>query len=169
MCSTTEVKRKNSWFLCSAQKNQFFGGQRGPVKGKKRRLVTRLKSKVGLVLAKAAVLRIVINLDGVPIASKSHTHPSHSQYYARNGQGTGWCGNTHNISTSPRSLPDAGVILCTVLMGTTGRSFALCVSDPARRYPDSPGHPGGDCPLLFWHLFSFFKKNSCGLGKGVSR
>ena len=38
-----------------------------------------LKSKVGLVLAKAAVLRIVLNLDGAPIASKSHTHPSHSQ------------------------------------------------------------------------------------------
>jgi hypothetical protein len=52
------------------KKNQFFGGQRGPCKEKKRRLVTRLKSKVGLALAKAAVLRIVINLDGAPIASK---------------------------------------------------------------------------------------------------
>jgi hypothetical protein len=38
-----------------------------------------LKSKVGLALAKAVVLRIVLNLDGSPIASKSHTHPSHSQ------------------------------------------------------------------------------------------
>ncbi len=37
-----------------------------------------LKSKVGLALAKAADLRIVLNLDGAPIASKSHTHPSHS-------------------------------------------------------------------------------------------
>jgi hypothetical protein len=26
-----------------------------------------------------AVFRIVLNLDGAPIASKSHTHPSHSQ------------------------------------------------------------------------------------------
>ncbi len=34
---------------------------------------------VGLALAKAAALRININLDGAPIASKSHTHPSHSQ------------------------------------------------------------------------------------------
>jgi hypothetical protein len=33
----------------------------------------------GLALAKAAALRININLDGAPIASKSHTHPSHSQ------------------------------------------------------------------------------------------
>jgi hypothetical protein len=39
----------------------------------------QLKSKVGLVLPKAAVLRINLNLDGAPIASKSHTHPSHSQ------------------------------------------------------------------------------------------
>ena len=39
----------------------------------------QLKSKVGLALAKAAALRVVLNLDGAPIASKSHTHPSHSQ------------------------------------------------------------------------------------------
>jgi hypothetical protein len=38
-----------------------------------------LKRKVGLVLAKTTVLRINLNLDGAPIASKSHTHPSHSQ------------------------------------------------------------------------------------------
>jgi hypothetical protein len=39
----------------------------------------QLKSKVGLSLAKTAVLRIVLNLDGASITSKSHTHPSHSQ------------------------------------------------------------------------------------------
>jgi hypothetical protein len=39
----------------------------------------QLKSKVGLTLAKAVVLRITLNLDGAPIISKSHTHPSHSQ------------------------------------------------------------------------------------------
>jgi hypothetical protein len=38
-----------------------------------------LKSRVGNILAKAEALRININLDGSPIASKSHTHPSHSQ------------------------------------------------------------------------------------------
>ena len=38
-----------------------------------------LKSRVSLILAKAAALRINLNLDGAPIASKSHTHPSHSQ------------------------------------------------------------------------------------------
>ncbi len=39
----------------------------------------QLKDKVDLDLAKAAALRINLNLDGVSIASKSHTHPSHSQ------------------------------------------------------------------------------------------
>ena len=39
----------------------------------------QLKSKVGLTLAKEAALRITLNLDGAPIISKSHTHPSHSQ------------------------------------------------------------------------------------------
>jgi hypothetical protein len=33
----------------------------------------------GLPLAKAADLRVNLNLDGDPITSKSHTHPSHSQ------------------------------------------------------------------------------------------
>ncbi len=36
-------------------------------------------SKVGLVLAKVTALRINLILDGATIASKSHTHPSHSQ------------------------------------------------------------------------------------------
>jgi hypothetical protein len=39
----------------------------------------QLKGKVGLALAKAAALRINLNVDRVSITSKSHTHPSHSQ------------------------------------------------------------------------------------------
>jgi hypothetical protein len=38
-----------------------------------------LKSRVSSILAKAAALRINLNLDGAPITSKSHTHLSHSQ------------------------------------------------------------------------------------------
>jgi hypothetical protein len=37
-----------------------------------------LKSKCGLILVKAAALRINLNLDGESITSQSHTHPSHS-------------------------------------------------------------------------------------------
>jgi hypothetical protein len=40
--------------------------------------LNQLKSKCGLLLAKAAALRVTLNLDGAPIASNSHTHPSHS-------------------------------------------------------------------------------------------
>jgi hypothetical protein len=39
---------------------------------------SQLKSKVGNILTKAAALRIMLNIDGAPIDSKSHTHPSHS-------------------------------------------------------------------------------------------
>ena len=35
------------------------------------------KSKVGLILAKASGLRTRLNIDGSPISSRSHTHPSH--------------------------------------------------------------------------------------------
>ena len=38
-----------------------------------------LKSRVGNILAKSTTLRITFNLDGAPITSKSHTHPSYSQ------------------------------------------------------------------------------------------
>jgi hypothetical protein len=40
---------------------------------------SQLKSKVGNILAKAAALRITLNIDRAPLASRSHTHPSHSQ------------------------------------------------------------------------------------------
>ena len=39
----------------------------------------QLKAKVGSTLAKAAALRINLNIDEVTITSKTHTHPSHSQ------------------------------------------------------------------------------------------
>jgi hypothetical protein len=38
-----------------------------------------LKSKSGNILDKEPVLRINLNLDGSPITSQSHTHPSYSQ------------------------------------------------------------------------------------------
>ena len=41
--------------------------------------LTNLKAKVGSTLTKAATLRITLNIDGAPITSRTHTHPSHSQ------------------------------------------------------------------------------------------
>jgi hypothetical protein len=40
---------------------------------------TQLKARVGNILVNTATLRVNLNLDGVPITSRTHTHPSHSQ------------------------------------------------------------------------------------------
>ena len=42
-------------------------------------LSSQLPAKVGSTLAKAAALRVNLNIDGAPITSRTHTHPSHSQ------------------------------------------------------------------------------------------
>ena len=40
---------------------------------------SNLKSKVGNILTKVSSFWITLNIDGTPIDSKSHTHPSHSE------------------------------------------------------------------------------------------
>ena len=40
---------------------------------------SQLMSKIGNILANAAALRITLNIDGAPSASRSHAPPSHSQ------------------------------------------------------------------------------------------
>ena len=44
-----------------------------------RRAAFSVQSRVDLTLVTTTGLRITLNLDGTPIISKSHTHPSHSQ------------------------------------------------------------------------------------------
>ena len=39
--------------------------------------LSQFKAKVGSTLAKAAALRVNLNIDGAPITSRTHTHPSH--------------------------------------------------------------------------------------------
>ena len=41
--------------------------------------LSELRSKVGSTLAKAAALRVNLNIDGAPITSRTNTPPSHSQ------------------------------------------------------------------------------------------
>ena len=41
--------------------------------------LAQLKSRIVSTLAKSAVMRVNLNIDGAPITSRSHTHPSHSQ------------------------------------------------------------------------------------------
>ena len=40
---------------------------------------SQLKSKVGHILVKDSALRIMLNVDGTPTVSRSHTHPLHTQ------------------------------------------------------------------------------------------
>jgi hypothetical protein len=40
---------------------------------------SQLKAKTVSILAKASTLRFILSIDGSPIISKSHTHPSHSE------------------------------------------------------------------------------------------
>ena len=42
---------------------------------------SQLKVKVGHILVKATTLRIMLNVDGPPITTRSHTHPSHTQNF----------------------------------------------------------------------------------------
>ena len=39
---------------------------------------SQLKNRVRLALVETAALRINLNIDGAPIISRTHTHPSHS-------------------------------------------------------------------------------------------
>ncbi len=58
---------------------QFAQTNRGHFHFRRSAFAQQLKSKVDLALVKTEALRINLNLDGAPITSKSHTHPSHSE------------------------------------------------------------------------------------------
>jgi hypothetical protein len=58
---------------------QLAQTQRGMFHFRRAAFSVHLKAKVDSTLAKAAALRINLNIDGAPITSRTHTHPSHSQ------------------------------------------------------------------------------------------
>jgi hypothetical protein len=72
---------------CSWNWNRFFATsgvqlaqtQRGMFHFRRASFSGQLKAKVGSTLAKDATSRINLNIDGTPITSRTHTHPSHSQ------------------------------------------------------------------------------------------
>jgi hypothetical protein len=41
--------------------------------------ISEANPKIGNILVKVEVLRIILNIDGAPVSSRSHTHTSHSQ------------------------------------------------------------------------------------------
>ncbi len=85
----------------------------------------QLKSRVVLTLTEVAVLRIMLNIDGTPITSKSHTHPSHSQ--------------TSRLLTSSLSLgvprPGDPCLSCFCMNSILGTPFRLIL------YTTIPVHP----------------------------
>ena len=58
---------------------QFVQQDRGLFHFHRAAFSPNLKGKVGSTLVKTTVLRINLNIDGTPITSKTHIHPSHSQ------------------------------------------------------------------------------------------
>jgi hypothetical protein len=67
----------NCFFVVSGV--QFAQSTSGQFHFRRAAFAQQLKSRVVLVLAKAAGLRMTLNVDGTSIISKSHTHPSHSE------------------------------------------------------------------------------------------
>ena len=73
-------------FTGSSEINRFFTASgvqlvqsdRGYFHFRRTVFLAQLKSRVDLTLAKSAALRITLNLDGTPITSTTHTHPSDS-------------------------------------------------------------------------------------------
>ena len=54
-----------------------FTPDQGQFRFRRAAFYSQLKSKVGNLLAKATALRINLNIDGAPIASRAHTPPLH--------------------------------------------------------------------------------------------
>ena len=61
------------------KKKHIRDTQRGQFHYKREVFSSQVKSKVGNILTKDVALRIILNIDDAPVASRSHTHPSHSQ------------------------------------------------------------------------------------------
>ena len=73
-----QAHRETDRFL-AASGVQLAQHDRGQFHYRRAAFSSHLKCRVGNILAKAAALRINLNIDGAPLASRSHTHPSHSQ------------------------------------------------------------------------------------------
>ena len=70
--------RETDRFFASSEV-QLAQTQRGMFHFRRAAFSAQLKAKVGSTLAKAVALRTNLNIDGAPITSRTHTHPSHSQ------------------------------------------------------------------------------------------
>jgi hypothetical protein len=58
---------------------RVFEKHRGQFHYRRTAFSSQLKPKIGNIFAKAAALRITLNIDVTPLTSRSHTYPSYSQ------------------------------------------------------------------------------------------
>jgi hypothetical protein len=75
----SQVHRKTDRFFAAAGVVQFVSSTSGQFHYRHATFSSQLNSKIGNILAEDEALCINLNIDGAPITSKSHTHPSHSQ------------------------------------------------------------------------------------------
>ena len=64
--------------FCTASGYQHAQPEQDLFRFRRAAFYTRLKSTFGLLIAKASV-HVHLSVDGCPISSRAHTHPSHSQ------------------------------------------------------------------------------------------
>jgi hypothetical protein len=74
-----QVHRQTDRFFAAAGVVQFVSSTSNHFHYRHGTFSSHINSKIGNILGKDAALRINLNIDGAPITSKSHTHPSHSQ------------------------------------------------------------------------------------------
>ena len=67
---------------------------------------SQFKSKIGNILAKAAALRITLNIDGAPLASRSHTDPDpiSTSKWKKRKEGDAWYERKEKLDLCQYSL-----------------------------------------------------------------
>ncbi len=76
LCAFYSYRKLTAFFAASGV--QLAQSTSGQFHCRRTAFSAQLRSKVDNILTKAAALRITLNIDVAPIASKSHTHPSRS-------------------------------------------------------------------------------------------
>ena len=74
-----QVHRETDRFFAASGVQPAQPNSGGIFTYKRAAFLAQLKSKIGSSLVKEAPMRVNLNIDGAPITSRSHTHPSHSQ------------------------------------------------------------------------------------------
>ena len=74
-----QVHRQTDYRFCTASGVEHTQHNQHQFRFRRAAFYSQIKSKVGNILTKTTTLHINLNIDDAPIASRAHTHPSHSQ------------------------------------------------------------------------------------------